>query len=210
MQLLARPVLLAGLLLASVGAAQLAQLAHLAYELPAELLALATGSGGTTASTTTAAAAAAATSNTAAACFYPANFTLDQFTTWTPAANTSQSYVSFVFRDDGTRIRTPCVYNATSPSLTAGTSLAARYACGDPVVAFIWQKNEATLIEATCPGQTATHFEAAGSVRPGTFACTATDAAWSTELGAGPGLLCTATAPMTANFTSQEPSPLQK
>ncbi|CAK7243080.1 MAG: hypothetical protein STHCBS139747_004588 [Sporothrix thermara] len=181
----------------------------LQYDIPAELLELfgpgnpdpvAAALSGSSSSMSTAAAAA---------CYYPATFTLSNFKSWSPTANASLSYVSFQYSDNGTHITTSCAYNATSRSLTAGTGLADRYACDDDVVSFIWQKGKITAIETTCPGQTATKFEASGSVLPTGLKCAQTNGTDAVGLGWGPGTLCVSSRPLSANFTSQQPSPLQ-
>lgn len=165
MQLLAHLHLVALLATAANG------LQLLQYDLPDELLSLfgpgnpdpvSSSSASVPTSTGTASSgssgsspSSSSSSSSSSSCYYPATFTLNNFTTWSLATNASQSYVSFNYVDSGTKITTPCAYNASSQSLTAGTSLAARYACDDSTVSFIWQKGKITAIETTCPGQTA-------------------------------------------------------
>lgn len=170
MQLLAHIPLLSLLATAANG------LKLLQYDLPDELIALfgpgntdpvasssapapvstsAPAPSGTGSTSSSSSSSSASSSSSSSSCYYPATFILNNFTTWSPATNASQSYVSFLYVDSGTKITTPCSYNATSQSQTAGTSLAARYACDDEVISFIWQKGKITAIETTCPGQTA-------------------------------------------------------
>ncbi|CAK7563264.1 MAG: hypothetical protein SEPTF4163_001128 [Sporothrix epigloea] len=157
----------------------------------------------------TASTASTASASGSASCYYPATFTLNNFTTWLPANNASLSYVSFQYVDRGTLITTACAYNATSRSLTAGTGLADRYACDDHAISFIWQKGTITVIETTCPGQTVTKFEASGSIIPTNLKCTVTNSSGDSCQGQSQGTLCLSSMPLSANFTSQEPSPLQ-
>ncbi|CAK7203477.1 hypothetical protein SEUCBS139899_006211 [Sporothrix eucalyptigena] len=195
----------------------------LQYDIPDELLALfgagnpdpvSSSASAVSASTSfvpsgTAYASSSSTTSSSDSCYYPATFTLNNFTTWSPATNTSLSYVSFKYVDSGTKITTPCAYNATSKSLTAGTGLADRYACDDSTISFIWLKGKLTAIETTCPGQTATKFEASGSLIPTGLKCAQTNGTDDVGLGQGQGTLCFSSRPFSANFTSQEPSPLQ-
>ncbi|KIH88490.1 hypothetical protein SPBR_07788 [Sporothrix brasiliensis 5110] len=217
MQLLAHLPLLSLLATAANG------LQLLQYDIPDELLALfgagnpdpvasasaAAPTGTGSAFSSSSHSSAPSSSSSSSSCYYPATFTLDNLTTWSPAANTSQSYVSFLYIDSGTKITTPCSYNASSQSLTVGTSLTPRYACDDSTVSFIWQKGKITAIEATCPGQTATKFEASGSLVPRGLQCSKTNSTDDTGLSQGAGTICVASGSLSGNFTSQEPSPLQ-
>ncbi|CAK7269403.1 hypothetical protein SEPCBS119000_003550 [Sporothrix epigloea] len=168
---------------------------QLQYDIPAELLELfGTGSGSPSAVASTASlpsaspsvrndsasTASTATSSALASCYYPATFTLSNFTTWLPAMNASLSYVSFQYLDRGTLISTSCAYNATSRSLTAGTELAPRI-----------------------------KFEASGSIVLTGLKCMSTNSSDGSCLGQSQGTLCSSAASLSANFTSQEPSPLQ-
>ncbi|KAL1903095.1 hypothetical protein Sste5346_000379 [Sporothrix stenoceras] len=223
MQLLAHLPLISLLATAANG------LQLLQYDIPDELLALfgpgnpdsvssssaavpigtGSASSASSASSGSAGSSTPSSSSSSASCFYPATFTLNNFTTWSPATNASRSYVSFNYVDSGTKITTACEYNSSSTSLTAGTELAARYACDDSTISFIWQKGKLTAIETTCPGQTATKFEASGSILPTGLQCSKTNGTDDTGLGQGSGTICLASGPLSANFTSQEPSPVQ-
>ena len=54
-----------------------------------------------------------------------------------------------------------------------------------------------------------TKFEASGSVLPTGLKCAQTNGTDAVGLGWGPGTLCVSSRPLSANFTSQQPSPLQ-
>jgi hypothetical protein len=85
-------------------------------------------------------------------CNYPANYTIQQFTTFSPASGNSKSpTVEFTFVDSGTSINTLCQYNISSNPTDPGVGLALRYPCDNSFVSFIWQNNSLTVIEAVCP-----------------------------------------------------------
>jgi hypothetical protein len=87
-------------------------------------------------------------------CTYPEGFEIQNFTTWTPAPqNNASSTIDFGFFDKSTDIQTPCHYNSTSKNV-GRPGLAARYACDNQIVEFIWQNGTLTLIETACPGAT--------------------------------------------------------
>lgn len=52
--------------------------------------------------------------------------------------------------DSDTAITTTCSLNSTFTNLGAAGA-AARYACDDSAVNFIWQNNKLTMIELACP-----------------------------------------------------------
>ena len=85
-------------------------------------------------------------------CIFPSNYTISNFTAYTPAgSNSTQTVVKFTFADNGTDIVTPCERNSTSKS-TAKPGLAPRYSCGNPRVQFIWQNATLSMVEGVCPG----------------------------------------------------------
>jgi hypothetical protein len=88
------------------------------------------------------------------ACTYPEAYEIQNFQTFTPAAgNSTTADISFSFNDKDTNIQTFCQRNSTSKNV-GKPDLAARYACDNTVVEFIWQSEKLTMIETACPGNT--------------------------------------------------------
>lgn len=85
-------------------------------------------------------------------CIFPSNYTVSNFTAFTPTdGNSTETVIKFNFVDNGTSIVTQCEKNSTSKS-TEKPGLAPRYACGNPRVQFIWQNTTLSMIEGVCPG----------------------------------------------------------
>jgi hypothetical protein len=88
------------------------------------------------------------------ACTYPEGFEIQNFQTLTPTGgNGSTVDIHFGFFDESTNIQTTCQRNATSKNV-AKPDLAARWACDNSLVEFIWQSPKLTLVEVACPGTT--------------------------------------------------------
>lgn len=173
------------------------------YEVPSALLAdlAATSLSNSMSSSSSSHAAAAQSESTSdsASCTYPDAYTIFNFHS-TSITNSTDSYISFTYTDYDTDIISTCIYNASSVSLTTGTSLAPRYACNDNDVSFIWQSGKLNMIEVACPGETTTVWQAYGSVIPAehNLRCTTDNTTLITS--------CAALVPFSANFTSLEPS----
>ncbi|KAG6363232.1 hypothetical protein INS49_008328 [Diaporthe citri] len=82
--------------------------------------------------------------NLAQDCEYPAYFTIQSFTTFTPSAS------------NNTEVNFGCA--------------AARYACDNSSINFIWQNNKLTMIELACP-TSSVQYDTSGSWIP-TLTCT--------------------------------------
>jgi hypothetical protein len=87
-------------------------------------------------------------------CTYPEGFEIQNFTTWTPATGSNaSSTIDFGYVDKSTSLQTSCHYNATSANV-GKPGLAARYACDNAIVEFIWQNGTLTIVETACPADT--------------------------------------------------------
>ncbi|KAL1877086.1 hypothetical protein VTK73DRAFT_8894 [Phialemonium thermophilum] len=138
-----------------------------------------------------------------AGCSLPEGFTIANFKVWTPSqTNNASMTVQFAYLDKTTSIQTSCQRNASSENV-GKPGLAARYACDNPLVQFIWQEETLTLVETVCPGSTGSiHYETTGSLTPQPQ-CSPTDC----NFGSGDGTLCTSAGDLQGNFTSLQPSP---
>ena len=86
-------------------------------------------------------------------CFYPANYTVSDFSVWTPATGSNQSeFVDFEFTDKDTGIDTLCHRDGSSTNV-GPEGLNPRWACNNSTVTFIWEKEmgRLTMIEKACP-----------------------------------------------------------
>jgi hypothetical protein len=84
-------------------------------------------------------------------CILPEAFVIQNFYIWTPSAgNNSSQIINFDYADNSTSINTKCHFNATSVNV-GSEGLAARYACDNTVVQFIWEDETLTMIEKACP-----------------------------------------------------------
>ncbi|KAH8788731.1 hypothetical protein F5883DRAFT_10136 [Diaporthe sp. PMI_573] len=101
--------------------------------------------------------------NLAQDCDYPAYFTIQDFTTFSPSAS-NKTEVTFGYVDSDTDITTTCNLNSTSTDLGA-EGAAARYACDNSSVNFIWQNNKLTMIELACP-TSSVQYDTSGSWIP--------------------------------------------
>jgi hypothetical protein len=139
-------------------------------------------------------------------CIYPQEFVVKNFQTWTPEpGNNHSAIVDFDYTDDTVMpaIETKCHFNETSVNVGA-KDLAARYACENALVEFIWNNSTLTMIERACPLETQNHpFEAAGWVTPNLDCFTS-----NRNNTAGQGHACSASPKvMSAVFSSLQPKP---
>ncbi|KAI8632325.1 hypothetical protein F5Y19DRAFT_420646 [Xylariaceae sp. FL1651] len=128
-------------------------------------------------------------------CTMPADYVVNNFTTYTDKTDASLNTVSFRFLDADTNIDTTCQRNSTSKP---GGPSKNRYDCGNANVAFIYQTTGVaglTLIEKACPGS-APQFEASGLITP-ELTC----------VDSSTGTLCHAQARLEGDFDSFEPVP---
>ena len=89
-------------------------------------------------------------------CTYPEEFVVKNFYTWTPEVGSNHSaIVEFDYTDSTVipAIETKCHFNETSINV-GPHDLAARYACENNLVEFIWNERELTMIERACPLET--------------------------------------------------------
>lgn len=89
-------------------------------------------------------------------CTYPQEFVVKNFYTWTPEfGNNHSAIVEFDYTDTTVipNIETKCHFNDTSVNV-GPKDLAARYACENNLVEFIWNQHELTLVESVCPLET--------------------------------------------------------
>jgi hypothetical protein len=84
-------------------------------------------------------------------CAYPSDFEISDFKVSTDLVKGSTAFATFRFVDAETGIDTSCQNNANSKSDSSGSS-AQRWPCDNPIVEFIWQRNQLTLVEQACPG----------------------------------------------------------
>ncbi|EAQ93339.1 predicted protein [Chaetomium globosum CBS 148.51] len=138
-------------------------------------------------------------------CTYPEEFVVKNFRTWTPeGGNNRSATVEFDYTDDSVMpaIETKCHFNETSVNV-GPQDLAARYACENSLVEFIWNERELTMVERACPFETENRpFEAAGWVTPN-MKCTL-----STRNGTADGQACSSSpSVLSAVFNSLEPRP---
>lgn len=132
--------------------------------------------------------------NLAQDCEYPAYFTIQGFTTFTPSAS-NNTEVNFGYVDSDTDITTTCALNSTSTNVGAAGA-AARYACDNSSINFIWQNNKLTMIELACP-TSSVQYDTSGSWIP-TLGCT--------DVTDGSGVRCAANqTTYQGQFTSIEP-----
>jgi hypothetical protein len=82
-------------------------------------------------------------------CEYPANYTVADFTIFTPSNGTANT-TSFHFTDVGTGVDTICQRNESSQSVTPTPGATERWPCDNTDIEFIYQYNGLTLIEAAC------------------------------------------------------------
>ncbi|KAL2260665.1 hypothetical protein VTK26DRAFT_5268 [Humicola hyalothermophila] len=110
-------------------------------------------------------------------CTLPKKFMVRAFVVWTPAPGNDggTTTLDFGYADNGTSIDTQCHYNSSSANVGPKGS-AARYACENRNVEFIWQRGSLTLIERACPGSAAGNLEAASSITPDLGYCLQTEA----------------------------------
>ncbi|KAK3300333.1 uncharacterized protein B0H64DRAFT_428418 [Chaetomium fimeti] len=139
-------------------------------------------------------------------CIFPDEFVVKNFHTWTPeAGNNRSAIVDFDYTDDSVMpaIKTKCHFNETSVNV-GPKDLAARYACENDLVQFIWCDGELTMIERACPLETENRpFEAAGWVTPNLECFTS-----NRNSTAGEGHACTSSPNvMSAVFSSLQPTP---
>ncbi|KAK3394143.1 hypothetical protein B0H63DRAFT_444327 [Podospora didyma] len=138
-------------------------------------------------------------------CFYPANYTVQNFSVWTPAVGSNQTeIVDFEFTDKDTGIDTLCHRDAASKNV-GPEGLNPRWACDNSTVTFVWEPsmNRLTMIEKACPQGGNSDFEASGSVRP-SLTCVKTEQTSSF----GPGSHCLSIQEsIDGKFTSLQPTP---
>ncbi|ORY66438.1 uncharacterized protein BCR38DRAFT_484067 [Pseudomassariella vexata] len=130
-------------------------------------------------------------------CVTPGEYEIANFITFAGLANGTSNTTSFYFTDVDTGISTCCQRNSTSTPSTPNPNLTPRWPCDNTAVEFMYQANGLTVIEAVCPGNTATNFEASGLT---TFDldCTTTSK----------GTSCVSKESLVAdNFTSLQPRP---
>ena len=84
-------------------------------------------------------------------CAYPEGYEVDQLQAWFPApGNNHSATLNFAYWDNSTQLEAVCHLNSTSVNV-ARPGLAARYACSDANVNFIWQNSTLRMIERACP-----------------------------------------------------------
>jgi hypothetical protein len=87
-------------------------------------------------------------------CTLPEGFMVEQFQIWTPDSNNTShgTEINFAYWDNSTDLQTVCRLNSSSVNVaTGGYGVAARYACDNANVEFIWQNSALTMIEKACP-----------------------------------------------------------
>jgi len=143
-----------------------------------------------------------------ATCAFPANYTVENFVSWTPSATnngTASPFVKFGYIDEDTNVTTSCQWNSTS-KVVSSAGLTPRYGCDDPLVQFIWENatNLLDLIERVCPNSNGkSSIEVSGQINLD-LQCNATNC----ESATGDGLEClTLTPNLVVNFTALDPIP---
>ncbi|KAF6834075.1 hypothetical protein CMUS01_06298 [Colletotrichum musicola] len=96
-------------------------------------------------------------------CVLPEDFQVQNFAAQSPDGGQTVDSLAFTFNDDSTGVNTPCHLDASSVPVP-GDGRTPRYACDNPVVQFIWQNSQITMIEGVCPDASgAAKYEAAGT-----------------------------------------------
>ncbi|KAK3906709.1 hypothetical protein C8A05DRAFT_11570 [Staphylotrichum tortipilum] len=137
-------------------------------------------------------------------CVYPDEFVVKDFQIWIPLEDNNRSTtINFSYSDQTTHLETKCHFNETSINV-AKSGQPARYACELDWIHFIWQNNNLTLIEATCPYEEyRAKKEAAGWVIPNLTCFNSTR-----NSSKGAGSACSAAPRVeSAVFTTMGPTP---